>query len=129
MLGIRVATHYFHITADANCGRIARIRPIGSAVNLLQLCVVHVHTESLFYCVEVGSVPVSCELQRAFHAPTSRHDRQPNSSRLACCPRPKLPTSKYRPILQLSALAERVSVSRLRTPKFRRTVGAEHGCS
>jgi len=68
MFRVRITGNYFHIAADANSRGIARIRLIGRPINLLQLSVVNVHAESLFYRVEIGSVAIRCELQRAFHS-------------------------------------------------------------
>lgn len=50
MLGIRIATDHFHFSADALGGAISALLGIGrSAVYLLELGIIHIHSECAFY--------------------------------------------------------------------------------
>src|SRR5262249_28825206 len=51
VLWIWIAAHNFHIAADALGRRIPRLILIHSAINLLQLCVVNISTESILDCL------------------------------------------------------------------------------
>src|ERR1019366_9254350 len=65
---IRIAAHNLHVGTDALGGTVTALLGIGgSAVNLLQLSVIHVHAKRAFDRVQVGSVAVCRDL----YAPTN----------------------------------------------------------
>ena len=69
MLGIGVPANDFHVSPDAFGGTVAALLGIGrSAVYLLELCVIHVHTERAFNGFQIGFVAVCRDLDAATDA-------------------------------------------------------------
>jgi len=68
MLGVWVSTDDFHIAADADCRRISRLRFSGGTKNLLQLCIIAVHSECAFHGFEASLVTVCCDQDAAANA-------------------------------------------------------------
>ena len=68
MLGVGIAAHNFHLTANANSRRIPLLGLKRCTVNLLQLSVINVHTESTLDSLKVWPMPVCGDLDAPLDA-------------------------------------------------------------
>src|SRR5207237_6759292 len=67
VLWVGVAADYFQVTANALCRGIAGIVFLDSAVNLLQLRVVHICSESILDGIHINAMAVRSNLDALLH--------------------------------------------------------------
>src|SRR5579863_3546253 len=67
MLGIGIPADGFHIATDARCWRVARLIFTRGTVNLLQLGIVDVRSESILYRFKINLVAVRGDLHPAIN--------------------------------------------------------------
>lgn len=68
MFWVGVSTHGLHVASDADRRRIASFVLKGSPINLVQLCIVNIHTEGILHRFQVRFVPVSSDLDTPMDA-------------------------------------------------------------